>query len=265
MIDSYDLYQDLCSEANTFQGGFIPPATVFIRHLNLINYELWEMGCRESEKSQEWRDNMRPFLVSQNIITNPATSYYTTANIPKDYGRLFKAGMITVKTDDSVITIPNDKVNKGLCYKDEDNQEVTPPEQSINDYLNSIREVDITEVDLQRWDACLNHEFEDKRPSMSKPKMVQVNGGFNVAPRDVSVVVLYYFRLPKQATFAYTTTTPNLNTGAGGQIVYDSKNSQQLEWGVNLKNEFVGRLLEKFGIVTRDRFIEQYSLHRNKG
>lgn len=264
MIDPYDLYQDLCSEANTFQGGFIPPETVFIRYVNLINYELWEMGCRESEKSQEWRDNMTPFLISKNIITNPATSYYTTANLPTDYGRLFKASMITVNTDTSIITIPNSTIDKGNCYKDEYNQEVAAPKQSINDYLNSIKEVDITEIDLQRWDACLNHVFDDKRPSMSKPKMVQVNGGFNVAPRGVSVVVLYYFRLPKQATFAYTTTTANLNTGAGGQIVYDAKNSQKLEWGVNLKNEFVGRLLEKFGIVTRDQFIEQYSLHRNK-
>lgn len=264
MIDSNDIYQDLCAEVNTFQGGFIPPDTVFMRHLNLISKELWVDGCNGAEKSQEWRDRMMPFLLSKNIITRKGMSYYSTCDIPKDYSRLFKASIITVSDNSATVTVPSKEVNNGRCYKNDSAQAVQVKSSiSQNNYLNSIKEAEIKQVDLQRWDSCLNHVFEDKRPSLSKPKMIQVDGVFKVAPRDVSVIVLYYYTLPKEATFIYTRTAPNLQTGAGGQIVYDPT-SQQLEWSAEMKNEFLIRLGEKYGVYTRDQFLSQHSLHKMK-
>jgi len=265
MIDTYDLYQDFGATVNTFQGGFIPPDTIFTRYINLISKELWEIGCREAEKSQEWRDKMRPFTVSENIITKKSSSYYTICNIPSLYERLFKSSIITVGTDNKSVTVPSKEINKGRCYFNEEKQdEVFKPEIRIsqNDYLNSIKETDVDNVDLQRWDACLEHRY--KKPTLKKPKMVQIDGVFRVAPRDVSVIVLYYFKLPKEATFIYTTPIPNLQTGAGGQIVYNQSASQPLEWGANMKNEFIIRLGEYYGIFTRDMFVTQASLKNKK-
>jgi hypothetical protein len=265
VIDAYDIYQDLSAEVNTFQGGFIPPDTVFLRHLNLISKELWTDGCNNSEKSQEWRDRMMPFLVSKNIIAQKGMSYYSICSIPKDYSRLFKASIITVEDNEIVETIPSKQVNSGKCYKDDTKQEVdNKPKISQSKYLSSIKEAEIKQVDLQRWDACLNHVFADKRPSLSKPKMIQVDGVFKVAPKDVSVIVLYYYRLPKEATFIYNRAAPNMQTGAGGQIIYDKANSQPLEWDAELKNEFLIRLGEKYGVYTRDQFLSQHSLHKMK-
>jgi hypothetical protein len=267
-IDAYDIYQDFCAEANTFQGGFIPPETVFTRYLNIISKDLWVEGCNNSEKSQEWRDRMMPFLVSKNIITQRGMSYYSICDIKKDcqdYARLFKASIITVGQND-VVTIPSTEVDGGKCYdgKKKELISVTKPKISQSEYLNSIKEVEIDNIDLQRWDSCLNHVFADKRPSLSAPKMVQVDGVFRVAPRDVSVVVLYYYKLPKEATFLYTRAAPNLQTGAGGQIIYNKSGSQPLEWSAEMKNEFLIRLGEKYGVYTRDQFISQHSTHKMK-
>jgi hypothetical protein len=78
---------------------------------------------------------------------------------------------------------------------------------------------------------------------------------FQIAPRNISVVVLDYYRLPKIATFVYTTTPGNVDTGSGDEIVYNSKASQPLEWDGSLRNEFLVNLGERYGLFTRDQFV----------
>ena len=123
----------------------------------------------------------------------------------------------------------------------------------MQDYLDTVMESEVEMISNQRWSAVLKHLT--KYPTYENPKITQINNGFKVAPREVGVVVLNYYKKPKEATFIYTNSTANLQTGAGGQIIYDKKNSQPLEWTPTVKNEFLINLGIRFGIYTREQFM----------
>jgi len=252
MIDVYDLYQSFCSTYNLYLGGWFRPNTDFLQKCNDISKELWVKWTEEAEKSQEAKDNLLPFLVSKNIIVSNKGPYGTFP-IPKDeekpYGR-FSAARIIVSGKHCV---PCKEVDGGRCS----NGDFTSPEQLAEDYYNTIEQTDVDLVDNQKWGACNSHLT--KKPSLKKPKMRQIDDGFQVAPREVSVIVLDYYRPPKEATFVYDKSPGNEQTGAGDMIIYDQKNSQPLEWPFNIREEFLNRLGQAYGTFTKDQFLSQFS------
>ncbi len=92
---------------------------------------------------------------------------------------------------------------------------------------------------------------------ISLTKIRQIDNGFEVSPRNVSVVVLDYYVEPKEATFVYTISPGNVQTGSGDQIIYDEKNSVKLEWPATVRNEFLIELGQTYGIFTRNQFVTQ--------
>lgn len=243
-IDLFDLYNDFNAYVNTFQGGFFPPQSIFTRVLNIAQKELWNKWTRQAEKSQEIKDNLFPFLVPLNVITKQSNSYYATLEQPNNYGRFASAKILLVK--DTTQCVPDKSVNSGKCFNGKFKSDI----DLANDYYDNVREGEIEMVDNQRWSAVLEHLT--KYPTFERPKMTQINNGFKVAPREVSVVVLNYYTAPAPAFFAYTVAPGNLQTGAGNQIIYNKDLSKQVQWNVTVKPFLLEIMKDLYASYTRD-------------
>lgn len=247
MIDSFELYNDFRTWVNTQQGGFFSPQSIFIKVANIASLKLWNKWTAVAEKSQEIKDNLFPFLIGQNIIVDKRNSFYGIFSPPADYGRFATAKILVAEGDK---TVPDKNVNDGKCINGQ-----FDTEQLAEDYYNSVIESEVQMIDNQRWSACLEHLT--KFPTYAKPKMTQVNSSFKVAPRDVGVIVLNYYKKPKEATFIYTQAPGSLNTGAGGQIIYNQSASEPFEWPSTVKNDLLDIIKDVYIGYTRDGGFEQ--------
>lgn len=244
MIDPFELYQSFQGRVNTYQGGWFRIQTDFINACNVISNELWEKLTRMAEKSQEIRDDLAPFFKSKNYIVNNKSVYGTF--IPdKDYGRFSSARIIVSKNK----CCPSPDVDQGKCSNGDFKSDIELNE----DYYNSIQQHEVELIDDIKWGAVNAHKT--KMPTLGKPKMRQINEGFEVAPRLVSVIVLDYYVKPKTATFSYTISPGNVQTGAGDQIIYDKKNSEPLQWPSTMVNQFLDKLEEYYSQFTRDQVL----------
>ncbi len=250
MIDLFELWQVFQSYANTFQGGFWRPQTDFQRQVNLVSIAMWDEKTTQAEKAQEISDDLRNFLITENLIVKQANSYYGTVNYPEKYQRFATAKLLVSQNGNCC---PDQTINDGKCS----NGDFKSQEEINEAYYDTIKERLIEKIDTQRWSACLEHLT--KNPTLESPKMTQVNNGFKVAPRQVSVVVLYYFVKPIEGTFKYTTSPGNVQTGQGDQIIYNQTASQPLNWPETVKPEFIWRLGEIYGAFTKDQFLTAFS------
>jgi len=250
MIDSYELYQDFKTWVNTQQGGFFPPQTIFIKVANIASLKLWNKYTAIAEKSQEIKDNLLPFLIGKNVIAKTKNSFYGVFEPPEDYGRFATAKILVTKDG---ATVPDKNIDDGKCCNGIIDKEME--ESMAEKYYNTVIESEVQMIDNQRWSACLKHLT--KFPTYDRPKMTQINKVFQVAPRDVGVIVLNYYKKPTPATFVYTQATPDLNTGAGGQVIYNRQQSIPFEWSETVKNELLGMIKEVYIGYTRDGQFQQ--------
>lgn len=251
-IPVIDVWKSFGSYVNTYQGGWFRPQTDFESALNDIQYEVWERWTKMADKSQEVTDNLRNFLISENVNVKAEKGNYGTFIVPKEYARYSSARIIT----DGTITIEADLADQE-CEHTISEQIETEEElktETEKAYRNMV-ERKLTKVDNNKWSAALEHET--KGPSLKNPLTTQINGGFKVAPREISVVVLDYYIKPPKAVFAYTKVPGNPQTGAGDQIIYDSVKSKPLMWPATMINEFVISLGERYSLFTRDQFMAQ--------
>lgn len=246
MIDLFDLWNRFCSDNNTFQGGTVRPERDFERMANSFSQDAWNEWTALAEKTQEIDDNLAPFLKSYNIITVKGSGNYSIANYPKDYGRYSVARIILHK--DECICDPHKDVydSKGECKVETELEK----QGRIEKYNEGVTEALCTKVESSKWASMLEHKT--KCPTLQAPGITQLDKGFKVAPRQVSVVVLDYYVKPKYAKFIFTTATGNPQTGAGDYLVYDEKQSGKLEW----PETFIPYLLDKLRVwysqYTRD-------------
>jgi hypothetical protein len=259
LIDLFYLYNAFKALVNTFQGGNYPPTSVFTPTVNDISKHLWNKYTNEAEKSQEARDNLAWALRTKNIIVQASNTFYGIALPPQDYGRFAAAKVLLANSND---TLPSLEVDGGKCYKGGTLVDLRSPKQIADDYYDNVVEATVENIDTQRWGACLQHVI--KKPTFEAPKMTQVNGQFKVAPRNVSVLVLYYYVKPTDATFVYKAAPPNVQTGDGDYLIYDAVNSVPLQWSENVAPEFLMELGERFGLYTRDQFLTQAMMAKNK-
>lgn len=235
MIDPYDLYTDFKAWVNTQQGGFFPPQSVFTKVLNIANFRLWNKWTAQAEKSQEIKDNLFPFLVSKNVTTKNANSYYCIAPQPENYGR-FASAKILLNGENKCVD------DKRIGAKTD--------EELAQDYYDNVTESEVEMIDNQRWASLLKHLT--KKPTFENPKITQINNEFKVAPKEVSVIVFNYYTIPKPAVFVYTVPPGNLQTGAGGQIVYNANASQSLQWPITVKEYLLETMKKVYIQYTRD-------------
>lgn len=244
-LSIYDLWQSFQTTVNTFQGGWYRPQTDFQQKVNDIQMSLWVKWTNEAETSQEARDNLIFFLKSKNIIAQPSKGNYSIVTPPANYGRYSSMSIVFSGTQ----TLPSPDVDKGNC----EGWKLEGKEQAIEEYYNSLTYSDVKLIDNDKWSACLQHII--KMPTLNSPKTTEINETFQVAPRGVSVVVLSYYVRPESAVFGYTVAAGNRQTGAGAQIIFDENKSTNLAWPPTVKNEFIVRLGEAYGIFTREQFL----------
>lgn len=249
MIDPYALYLDFASLVNTMQGGFFRLQTDFERRANAINMDIWQQYTKIPEKTQEVTDYLSPFTVPKNVQVKKLNTYYGIAPYPSDYARFSSARILVHGKKKGEETVPDMKVDDGKCLIEDENEK----EVKLNEYYENIKERQVDLVDDSRWAACIDHET--KYPTLEYPKIHQFNGGFYVAPRSVSVIVLTYYVQPKYVKINYTLSPGNVQTGAGDEIIYTPTPGQAFLWSPTLVNEFLIRLGEAYGYFTRDQFM----------
>lgn len=253
MIDPFELYQAFKSYVNTDQNGWFRPQTDFQRACNAISKELWVKWTNEAEKSQEAKDNLQPFLQSKNMIVSNK-GVYGNFKPPKEYGRFATARIIVAGNQ----CVPCMEVDEGKCS----NGDFKTTEELTEDYYDSIEQFPVDMIDTNKWGAM--NEHLTKGATLKKPKMRQIDGGFQVAPRKVSVIVLDYYVEPKLMVFAYKISPGDVKTGAGDQLIYDKDNSKPLEWSPTVVNEFLERLKIWYSRFVRDQVLAGIDLQQKE-
>ena len=64
--------------------------------------------------------------------------------------------------------------------------------------------------------------------------------------------------------FGYTLAPGNRQTGAGMQIIFDKSKSNNPPWPPSVKNEFIVRLGEAYGLFTREQFVSGFSTQQKR-
>lgn len=245
MINLFDLYRSLTANVNPSQGGHIRPQENFMRWCNEIQQEIFEELARKWETNQTISDKLTPFLRSVNVSLTPNPGKpYDTFVPPADY-RYFATARVLLTSEDAKVgtasgNCPTIDGNTGAQQRYEDPDDVKLAEAAVG---SGYVEVPVRKVDNMRWGSAMAHIT--KRPTIRKPLITAYDGGFKMAPAGMGVIVLDYFRMPKDCLFAYTMT-------ADGQIIFDPVNSVNLEWNANVIPDFLARLETRYGIYVRD-------------
>jgi len=241
MMTLFTIWSSFQSLVNTSQNSFFRPQTDFQQAVNDISKDLWDSWTSQSEKSEQIRTYLRPFLKSRNIIVTPANSFYGTINYPPNYGRFASAAVWSL--NDQTVPCPESD--------DFENQEEVDAK-----FYASVTEAPVDQIDEQRWKSCLVHKT--KKPTLAAPKITQIDGGWKVAPREVSVIVLDYYTKPVDGTFKYTLVPGDPQTGAGDFIQYDPS-SIPLEWNEVVLNYFLWKLATRYSIFIGNTFLAQFA------
>lgn len=253
MFTSLALYNSFSSLVNTSQGSWFRPQTDFIVQANDVSIEIWDYLTNKAEKSTQEKDYLRNFLKTKNVIAVSQNNFYGIVNLPTGYER-FSAARLIVHNDK---TLPDKSVENGKCY----DKDIISPQEVKDEYYENISQYEIDVIDDKNWAACLGHRT--KKPTLAKPKMLQIEDGFRIAPRTVSVVVLDYYIKPQEATFIYTLSPANVQTGAGDDIIYNSS-SKPFDWPVSMIPEFVWRLAQRYSIfIDKEKLFSFTSNLRN--
>lgn len=260
MIDIYELYKDFASRVNTWQGGNFRFESDFVRNVNTIYYDIWEREAKNARKSQESKDNMIAFHVSKNIAIKPNIfERYCKPVLPVNYGRFSSARIILQKIDDkNLLTVPDVNVDKGKCYTGNTVVKIDLPSKKSA----SVSEIPIELIDDAQWAGCMQHL--KKYPSISAPKMIQIDGTFQIAPKEISVILFSYYTMPEPAFASVTYTDGDDQNGNGDEVVYNKQKSKQILFPLNLKNEFLWRLGEIYGYFTREQFLSMFGNEKTK-
>lgn len=260
MIDVFDLYNDFRNLVNTWQGGNWSLNEAFIRNLNIVYSFIANREIRNARKSQESKDNAIAFLVSKNIIIKSSPyERYAILPLPKDYFRFSSSRIVLIKNETIVSTIPDISVNKGKCF-DGKKSNVTIIQPTVA--KSTVSEIAIELIDDAQWAGCMNHL--KKFPTMAAPKMVQINGTFQIAPKEVSVCVFSYYKSPAPAILSVTYTDGDNQFGEGDEVIYNESKSTKILLPLNLKNEILWMLGEAYGYFTREQFLAAFGNQKAK-
>lgn len=236
VLNLFDLWQSIMSEVNVQQGGNIRPQIDFQSWVNAISMELFHERAAAAELNDMIDDDLATFLLSAYtaLISQPGQPWWLLPR-PSNYA-YFAGCKVLRQLPDKIAIVDGD----GQCLQFNDKDYAALRQKFAG---KNLIESTVKKLDEQRWESCLGHRF--KKPTFQNPKMVQYSAGFKVAPAGIGGVVLDYYRLPKDCVFAYT-------IGTGDIIQYNAGASIQLEWGENLKNEFLTRLKKKYAIYVRE-------------
>lgn len=232
MININDLYQAVNGEVNTNQSGMVPPY-LFDLIVYKVSIKMAKNKMRKAESSQEISDDIGNFLKSVNImVTVPNGSNYGLIKYPNDYF-YYMNSRIYVSEDSVTCPCATATMDDAMCEKfgDKDSQ---------SKYV--LTEFPMLKIDNSRWAGVLDHVR--LKPTLKDPKITQFSDGFKVAPKQVSIVVLDYYRKPVRAHWGYVQ--------VDDYFEYDPNTSVQLDWVETMFGEFVDAIKPIYMEVLRD-------------
>ena len=259
-IDNFQLWQDLMALANVQHNGFIRPDINFTSWLNQVNVEMFQKYAAEFGLNQQLNDKLAPFVTSVNVPVVPTPGKpYDMLTMPANYEYFTNLRVYRQKDELKCHCNPEFPVvdGDGQCqpYVDPDIAAIKAIYASEN-----IIERLVYDIDNQRWERSLEHPF--KGPTWDAPFVTQIASQtglrqMKIAPKGITFVVMDYLRTPGSAVFNYTY--------VDDQIVYDPTTSVNLEWSNVLKNEFLYRMLKKYGLYVGQPGIVQVAEEYLKG
>lgn len=251
MINVNDLYNSVCNTANTKQSGHLSPAR-YNDYMNQVNLSLHYEKVKAFQRSQVLTEDIMVFFNSENIPVQVGNggANYSILLTPSDYKYLGSVRSFYIDDDGK----------KKSCLSTDPKTKNTP---ACSPFINTtvprvkVKEVSIDLIDNKRWGSLLDHKT--MFPTWKKPAMTQFEGGFKIAPYDIALVTLDYFRLPKPALWAYN----EVNNAP----VYDSANSTNLEWSQSVYDDFVDGIMTLFSVYLKSGtlFSMSKSLNQSRG
>lgn len=105
-------------------------------------------------------------------------------------------------------------------------------------------------------EVAISQRFPQRKPDVSKRIVgyVNYNKRIQLYPKSAINYQMFYFIYPTEAKIAFTYTTVD-----GEDIMaYDDANSVNLAWNENAANIILYKLLEKYGISSRELLLNEY-------
>jgi len=102
-------------------------------------------------------------------------------------------------------------------------------------------------------------QIPQRKPDLAKKRVYYLMAGpatIEIFPKPGTVpAIVYYLSYPTLAKIAFTYNLTNDEY----VMTYDAGNSTQLGWALDAFNIILYKMLEKYGVETRDQWIEEYS------
>lgn len=248
-IDYFDIYNRFCSDNNTFQGGFVRPERDFERMFNTVSEDIWNEWTAMAEKTQQIDDELAPFAKAVQVMVKHTNNNYGLLEYPKDYGR-YSAARVLFHGDACFCDTSVDTYEEGVCTREGRAETADEKKAREEKYKDGIVERSFYKVESSKWSAALTHR--NKCPTVENPALSQYDGGFKIAPRQVSVVMLDYYVRPEYYKFAFSVAPGNPQTGAGDYLIYNKAASSKILWNTTMIPVFLERLGKMYAKYTRD-------------
>lgn len=231
---------------NTSQAGFYRPRPDFelAAHeasLDIFNTLAAHMG--QSEKIDTW---LMPFTKTVNIAVKHVTS---RSYIPKPADFEYYSSSRVIVGRDKLLCKDGCDLLDGDCvteYAELDKSMFATDEVEYEEHEAEL-------VKSSRWAAATSHVT--KGPKISKPYLKLLDDGYQVAPKEVGVIVMDYLRKPVAPVFDYT----EEQVGEDVYLRYKKDTSKQLEWSEVLIPVFLYRIGKRYGLTIKDQLVLQVS------
>ena len=239
------LYNDMKSRENTWQGGFARPNS-FVAWVHEIQIKIQNDLIKALGNSQVITDNLRTFIKSVQVPVS----------------KIGKAGIIKYPDDyryfSSVRCFSKKENGEGVLCADieimgDNNEcrELTEEEKVDAASSDDLLERTIDMIPNQFWGSIWDDKVNP--PSIENALATQTDKGFGVVPKGIGYVVLDYIAIPKRPTFIYI-------RDAQQNIICDPTKCENLNWGEEMIPEFLAGLKERYSAFTRNS--EQYAQGR---
>lgn len=227
--------KQLLNTTNKWRSGHLPPSRQddFLQQASI---ELFNEKVLSASKSNKLDDDLAPFLKSKNInVSTPAGLNYGLLLRPADYNKFWSIrAFFSGSESDGMVSCgcPSSEPVPCDAVANLQQDEVPVVDMPI------LKEVNVTKVDGSMWSAVLMHR--SKMPTLDNPYCTQYDAGFKVAPRNITVVTMDYYRLPVTAVFGYTLLS-------NSYYQYDPSTSVNIEWPATVLDELIDRTIRIFG------------------
>ena len=242
VINNYTTWQQLLQLVNVQQNGQIPPS-VFIGWYNEASKQIFKDLAEQFQLNQIISDLLSPYQKIQLIQAVPQPGQnWSLIPYPSDYQYFVGATILTQQQEDECFSASNlpiiDDDGKSKRYTDPDFAQMAANYAGAN-----IVEGIVWLIDSARWPAAL--ESKTKGPTLKKPKAVQYQGGFKVAPKGIASVLLYYLTTPQDSIFSYTVSAQDI-------LIYNAGASTQLQWSDQILPWMLAILTINYGGYVND-------------